>query len=224
MHPQGLGKQNRWIVLLFCAYAFASVVVLVATREFIHVAMVWNLLLAILPFAFSQLLIGAFEKSRKIASVALGLMWLLLFPNAPYLMTDFIHISGTAYWSRAGEYGAVFYSRDILAWVKLVHIGFGVLFGTLIGLLSLYHLHVKLSKLKGQFIANTALVLVCALSGFGIFLGRFLRLNSWDILRPFELLSRAVTSINAFSVSFSVLFAVYILASYCIFWVVHHRN
>ena len=62
--------------------------------------LVWNLFLAWIPFVFA---LGAYllaRGRRGPAVVLLGVLWLLFFPNAPYMLTDFIHLddspSGTA--------------------------------------------------------------------------------------------------------------------------------
>ena len=55
--------------------------------------LVWNLFLAWVPFLFA---LGAYAVARRgggPAVVVLGILWLLFFPNAPYLITDFIHLS-----------------------------------------------------------------------------------------------------------------------------------
>ncbi len=213
------------LILLCClAYFFMSICVFGATFDFIHIMMAWNLFLAFLPLLFAKLSEKNFKKFKKLKVTAFRLLWLFFFPNALYLITDFIHINKIKFYSKENSYAPFFYSSDIIAWIKLVHIGLGVFLGTLIGLLSLYIIHQSLLRRKSKTAANIIMVIICLLSGYAIYIGRFLRLNSWDILRPLSLLSKLINNITPFSIKFSLLFAGYILAAYFIFYVFFHNK
>jgi len=54
-------------------------------------------------------------------------------------------------------------------------------------------------------------------SGYAVYLGRFLRLNSWDVLRPMLLLQRALLYTDGFALWFSASFGAYIFCTYCVF-------
>lgn len=215
-------KQTKGIVLCSFLYLLASGPVFLLTWNFVHIVMVWNLFLALLPLVFAKLLQINEKNPKKVKTVIFAFLWLFFFPNAPYLLTDFIHISTIKYYSMADLYSPIIYSTDIVPWIKLVHIGFGALLGTLSGLFSLYIIHRLLIKARGKTLANLIIVMASILSGYGIYIGRFLRFNSWDILRPFSLLSELARSFTPFTLSFSLLFAIYILASYCAFYVFYH--
>lgn len=215
--------QTKRIILCVVVYALASIPVFLLTANFLHLMLVWNVFLATLPCIFAQLL-PAVHRTSKVGAVILSLLWLFFFPNALYIVTDFIHISGTEFYWREGPYSPVTYATDIVAWTKLVHIGIGVFLGALAGLLSLYKIHQLLRQKKGKIISIIAVALVCLLSGYAIYIGRFLRFNSWDILRPFSLLSELASHTDSFALSFSWLFAKYILAVYGIFYAVYHQR
>jgi uncharacterized membrane protein len=132
--------------------------------------LVWNLVLAWIPFVLA---LGAFASARREtgwATIALGVLWLLFFPNAPYLLTDFIHLqeSGTTpLW-----YDALMLAS--FAWTGLL-LGFG----------SLYLMQIVWQRAVGPVWAWLGVIGALALASFGVYLGRFLRFNSWDALvRP----------------------------------------
>jgi uncharacterized membrane protein len=98
---------------------------------------------------------------------AAGAAWLLFFPNAPYLFTDLTHLKPTG---------------DHRFWVDMVIILLFAWPAFLVGCLSLRLLH---SEVAGRFggLAGWGFALgACGLAGVGVYIGRFLRWNSWDIL------------------------------------------
>jgi len=127
----------------------------------------WNLFLAALPWLISMFVVTQFIKKRaKVFSVILLFLWFLLLPNAFYIITDLIYLRD---------------HRQYLFWydlfMMLIFSWTGFLFGyfSIENIENLYAL--KLSKLKSIFI-TIALLFICA---FGVYLGRDLHWNSWDI-------------------------------------------
>ena len=88
-----LWKQNFWLLAALGAYALVSLYVYERSGIFIHRAIVWNVFLALLPYLFMTLFFAAQQRRHHLGMLAAFLCWLLLFPNVPYLITDFIHIS-----------------------------------------------------------------------------------------------------------------------------------
>ena len=128
--------------------------------------LVWNLFLAWVPLAFA---VAAYARSRRGVdplTVALLVPWLLFFPNAPYLLTDFIHLEeGPApLW-----YDALMLSA--FAWT-----------GLLLGFASLYLVQLILRRAFGAAVAWVGVFGALALGSIGVYVGRFIRLNSWDVL------------------------------------------
>ena len=129
----------------------------------------WNLFLAIIPWLISS----GIKNSRHASWLwVLALpAWVLFFPNAPYIITDLFHLR-----------------RHPGMWFDLVLILSFAWTGLLAGLLSLRHIEeslvLRLGKTRAVLISS-AFLFLCA---FGIYLGRFERWNSWDILHhPFSL-------------------------------------
>lgn len=130
----------------------------------------WNLLLAMVPLVFSSAALAlASIGMRRLALLAL-VPWLLFLPNAPYILTDLLHLKARA---------------PIPLWYDMVMILAFALTGLLLGYFSLMQAErVLLRSFKRPvvFLINGAVLFLC---GFGIYLGRFLRWNSWEIVtRP----------------------------------------
>lgn len=144
-----------------------------------------NLALAWLPvlFAMAALLSHRVHLGRPV-TLAFGVLWLLFFPNAPYLVTDVIHLGNS--WASA----PIWFDTTMF-------VVFGVT-GLLLGYASLYIVHAVITECLGSRLSW--LIVVCAfpLSSVGIYLGRVLRLNSWDIfLRPQALLEVLQSRLDA---------------------------
>ncbi len=174
--------------------------------------LLWNLFLAAVPYALSLFFESAVRKTPAILpqAIVIFFLWFFFFPNAPYIATDFIHLP----W----EYVATLrFAYDF------VLIGMFAFSGLLFGLASLFRVHRALRKVLGKFRADMMVVLVLSLSGIGMYLGRFLRWNSWDMfLNPAEVLRDTFSHYGdpvwfARAVFLSMLFSVFTAISYTIF-------
>jgi uncharacterized membrane protein len=168
-------RDRRTLTILALVAASA---LCVATVEFrIHETgdgyyrfLVWNLILAWVPFALA---LAAYDRARRRIDgvvVALAVLWLLFFPNAPYVLTDFVHL-------RRDAPAPVWYDALMLsafAWTAL-----------LLGFASLYLMQSVARRVVGLAWSWVGVAAVLALASFGVYLGRFVRFNSWDALvRP----------------------------------------
>lgn len=194
-----------WV--LFATILIITRVVLFGSYTYLY--LLWNLFLAFLPFMISSVLLahhrsGAFSTTMMITG---GILWLLVFPNAPYVVTDLIHIGTT------GKSVTLLYDS-----IMLFVTGWS---GLLFGLYSLSHieeiLHSRVTRIRT---VELVLMLICLASGFGMYLGRFLRFNSWDIVAdPLTLVSSLggrlfVSDARAHVVGYTLLFSIFIYVSY----------
>lgn len=128
----------------------------------------WNLFLAVLPYIISTFFLLYYKKINSLLLYAIILTsWLLLFPNAPYIVTDFFHLEprpGIPYWY---DLGMIF----SFAWN-----------GLLLGFISLYDIQTALARRFSAFKGWAFAILSLVLGSFGIYLGRYERFNSWDVL------------------------------------------
>lgn len=128
--------------------------------------LVWNLVLAFIPWLISAIL---HVRRFAVRSVQLFLMllWLLFFPNAPYILTDIIHLG-------KGKSFLLYYDLIIL-----LAYSFTGLFYAFVSLHLIESILARDFHIKRPFIISVFELYLCA---FGIYLGRFLRWNSWDIV------------------------------------------
>ena len=124
--------------------------------------LIWNLFLAWVPFLLALVIYDGRRRGMgAVGLTTLGTLWLLFFPNAPYILTDFIHLE-----------------RDPLSplWFDGLTIAAFAATGLLLGLGSLYLVQSAVRRELGWLVVGGALML----GSVGIYLGRFVRLNSWD--------------------------------------------
>ena len=133
-------------------------------------ALLWNLFLAALPLLWSSAFQSAVARRRWIWASIAFVLWILFFPNAPYLLTDLIHLNHNPF---------------IPQWYSLAMLLSCAATGTLIGYVSLMDVHAAIERRFGLYAGWLLALGSLLLCGFGIYLGRFLRWNSWDALtRP----------------------------------------
>jgi uncharacterized membrane protein len=140
--------------------------------------LVWNLFLAWLPAlgAFAAYNLNHWPtRFRWLPIIGLSLLWLLFLPNAPYLITDIIHLKQ---------------SHGAPLWYDLITLVAFAWTGSFLGLVSLFLMQMLVRRTVGNMASWIFAGAVLALNGFGIYFGRFLRWNSWDVFfRPGSLLN-----------------------------------
>ena len=171
-------------LMLSIAFALALLVFRIQlTHTYFYLFLVWNLFLAGIPYVISQALRhGRWLQNSKLLGIGCFLIWLLVLPNSPYIITDLVHLHDQA---------------SNLRWFDLFLVFVFALNGLVFGLLSLLDMYGILAERYDRTVASYALFKICLLSGFGIYLGRFLRFNSWDIVtKPVTLFHRALFSMK----------------------------
>lgn len=166
----------------------------------------WNLLLAWIPYLISRYGFQK-EQGKNTKNIIFFIIWILFLPNAPYLITDFIHLN------IKGPY----------RWLEIVIFSSYGLSGLLLFQLSILHFKniflSKYSKITRQFI----IVFLSGICAYGIYLGRILRCNSWEIVSdPIGLAHSIFNSIfhnpnlfNAFYIN--VIFTLFLYISIIVF-------
>jgi len=151
---------------------------LIAVRIFytgskLYLFLVWNIFLAWIPFAVSNL----FGKLSDKTTWEQGLIfccWLVFFPNGLYIVTDLIHLE---------------IESSVPKWFDAVLLFSASVAGLMMAFISLYRAEVYLMTTRLSKFRSPLIFLILFLGSFGVYLGRFLRWNSWDIVsNPFQLL------------------------------------
>jgi uncharacterized membrane protein len=133
------------------------------TKELTYSFYVWNTFLAILPLLFSRSLIRM-SKCNFMAILLLA-CWLAFFPNAPYLITDMFHYME---------------KPPVPKWFDLLLVTSAAWNGLLLGIVSLMQVEQFLSRHLRENWVKFFVIVSFMLCGYGVYIGRYLRFNSWD--------------------------------------------
>lgn len=144
------------LILVRCIY----------TRTVGFMFLPWNLLLASVPMLFAWLAVQAQRKGSYLIWVYAA-VWLLFLPNAPYLVTDLIHLG---------------YSKDAPILLDATILFSCALCGLAMGFVSLRWMQGLVAQRWGAAVSKGFVLVALSLAGFGIYLGRYLRWNSWDVI------------------------------------------
>ncbi|XDD51288.1 DUF1361 domain-containing protein [Leptospira sp. WS92.C1] len=136
----------------------------------------WNLILALIPVLIAYFLLFYYKirkRSIDFIFIFLILVWLVFFPNSPYIVSDFIHLKP---------------KPGIPLWFDILLIFSFAWNGLFSGYLSLRIIHNVLDDKFNELISWIFILAVAPLAALGVYIGRFYRWNSWDIItNPFAL-------------------------------------
>jgi uncharacterized membrane protein len=164
---------ERLVVLAGLGVASALCLGLELVREHRYGAydfrfLIWNLILAWIPLLLALLVYDRYRRGRSVLVLAPALvLWLLFLPNAPYIVTDFVHLSA---------------SSPAPLWLDGVEVSAFAWTGMLLGFVSLYLVHAVARHRLGAVPSWIGVLGVLGLVGVGVYLGRVKRWNSWDLL------------------------------------------
>lgn len=134
----------------------------------------WNLLLAWIPMFFA---LKFHQSNGSYLTKLYFLCWLIFFPNAPYIITDLLHLKPR---------------NDFPFWFDSILFYSYALTGVMLGITSALIVFRRAQNVMSRITSNILIGAVMILSGYGIYIGRYLRFNSWNVLDcPFEILSDA---------------------------------
>jgi uncharacterized membrane protein len=136
-----------------------------------HTGLIWNLFLAWIPFILAYFAHAiSWKRSWVYMAVAvIAFLWLIFFPNAPYMLTDLQDLART--------------NRGAPLWYDVIIVGWCSWTGMMLGVISLYLMQDIITRTFGRKTGWVFVFVISGLSSFGIYIGRFVRLNSWDILQ-----------------------------------------
>jgi uncharacterized membrane protein len=208
-------SRRRLAILAALGGLSLLVVAMVAVRErytgsVSYSNLVWNLFLAWIPLGLAVYAHDGYLKGLgRLRLWAAGVLWLLFFPNALYIVTDFK-------WLREWAAAPIWYDIVLLsaaAWC-----------GLLLGFASLYLMQGVVRSAAGPVRAWAFALAALGLGAFGVYLGRFQRWNSWDVFtRPGHLAQSLLTGLahpqdHPRALAVMVLFTAFLAMSYLVFY------
>lgn len=206
-----LREKNRLYILLVFSLTTALCITLVAfrvryTAKVTFVFLVWNIVLALIPYLISTILTLYHDRFKSSWWLAAPFaVWLCFFPNAPYILTDLFHLKTRP---------------DAPLWYDLALILFFAWNGLMLGYASLLDMQAILTSRFNAWMGWVVAITSLILAGFGIYLGRYLRWNSWDVVSsPDNLVDDIVSRIvnpmaHPQTYGVTILFSVFLVCGY----------
>jgi uncharacterized membrane protein len=207
---------RRRVAILASLVGLSALVVAMAAVRVVYTGtdyysnLVWNLFLAWIPFGLAVYAYDGYRKGMgRLQLWAAAGLWLLFFPNALYIVTDFK-------WLRDWAGAPIWY--DILL-VSAAAWG-----GLLLGFTSLYLMQRIVGRAFGAVQAWAFALATLALGSFGVYLGRFERWNSWDVFTRPRLIVQDILPHLAHpqdhprALAVMVLFTAFLAMSYLVFY------
>ncbi len=173
--------------------------------------LVWNLFLAWIPLLLAEAIYWIADRGGSHARLILlpaALVWLLFFPNAPYIVTDLVHLG--------------FFHDNVPDWFDAMLIAWYAWTGLLLGIVSLRLMQEIVARARGSKAGWVFVVIVTGAGSVGIYVGRFLRWNSWNLFQaPFSLADTGWDRVNRpdaaeLMLGFAILFALLFLFVYAV--------
>lgn len=161
-------KTNSFLFLSLLFSVSLLLIRIKVTHSFFYTFLIWNLFLAAVPLLITIGINATHTiKNSRFLLFIFFIIWLLFLPNSPYIITDFLHFK---------------LQTKMTHWFDVLMLTSFAFNGLILGLISM----VQMQKLISNFIPSKktwiVMLTICLLCGFGIYLGRFLRYNSWDII------------------------------------------
>ena len=136
---------------------------------------IWNLFLAWIPYLIGIYLpIAYYKMKNKFFVYLLLIIWFLFWPNSPYIITDLLHLKQ---------------KKTMPLWYDLGLILSFAWAGLILGYISLIEIQNLVRKRMGRMASWIFASFMLLLGALGIYIGRYGRLNSWDVLNPDKLYS-----------------------------------
>jgi uncharacterized membrane protein len=199
--------KNKFNLWLFSCFAFIAAMLVV---RFIHTGsikftfLIWNIFLAYIPYVISTYFTDTLQQKKWIQIIVFA-SWLLFFPNALYIVTDIIHLNDIP---------------NIPVWFDAVLLFSASFVGLALAFVSLINVENFLLQFYTPKLVQRYVALLLFFGAFGVYLGRFKRWNSWDIItNPISLFVDVVSRfINPFAHLYSWGIVLFLTVLYGVCW------
>ena len=162
-----LSSFNRLLVVFFVFIGMLITFRILYTGSLVHLFICWNIFLAWIPYMLSNFFAEVKQKA-KWKQLFLFASWLLFFPNALYIVTDLIHIDD---------------NNDIPVWYDAVLLFASSFIGIMMAFVSLQKVEFFLKCVFSKRVVAALVPFILFVASFGVYLGRFERWNSWDVIK-----------------------------------------
>lgn len=197
---------HEWLLLSCCFSCVLLTGRVLATGTLTYLFLPWNLFLAFVPYFITGWMMRNVSLiENKFRFTGLLLTWLLFIPNSFYIITDLYHLT---------------HIDTAPKWFDVLMIFSFAWNGLLCGIISLRRVELFISMQSGKKISVLVILAVMWLCAFGIYIGRYLRYNSWDVLTdPFSLAGEILDMIihpmtNAYAWGMTMVYGVFMTFVY----------
>ncbi|WP_315793474.1 DUF1361 domain-containing protein [Paenibacillus sp. BIC5C1] len=175
-------KMSSVLIVATIGCLLVAVYLRTKTNTNMYQFLTWDIFLAWVPFIISSTISYVSHKKLSSTSIALiGVMcvcWLFFLPNSAYLFTEILH--AFRYFDPQGE---TKFWVNIDFWYSLTLTFVVAILGLFLSICSIHQIHQLLNKRLNQFSGMVVVGVVLLLSSLGVYIGRFNRWNSWDLLK-----------------------------------------
>ncbi len=195
-----------WLLLSSGFSCLLLLIRMIVTGTIEYIFLPWNLFLAFVPYWITQWMtnnVSLIESKWKL--LMMSVVWLLFIPNSFYIITDLFHLV---------------HVDTAPKWFDLLLIFSFAWNGIIAGVLSLRRIEQIVAVIKGKQFAVVLVFGVMWLCAFGIYIGRFLRFNSWDVITaPFSLATEIIGMIinpfqNAYAWGMTICYSIFMALLY----------
>ncbi len=183
MRSVSLFNRILFIFIVFIAVLITARIAYSGSIRFIFIG--WNIFLAWIPYALSNYFV-VYAKKEKWKQLFLFASWLLFFPNALYIVTDLIHLEE---------------STNVPVWYDAILLFASSFIGLIMAFVSLLKVEHFLNGIFSKKMISVIIPTILFIGSFGVFLGRFQRWNSWDVLHnplalTMDILKRCISPVD----------------------------
>ena len=188
--------------------------VLIFTRniwsgDFVYLFLVWNLFLAGIPLMISHWLQKRPE-TKAVLRYSMLFLWIIFLPNASYIITDLKHL---------------YLKPPVPFWYDTILLFLSAVNGLLMGLMSIAQIEDLLFRVNSRYTKIIVRLVVFPAIGAGVYMGRYLRFNSWDIfISPNAIVSQLVNAKHLSMAVFTITFGLLNYALYKIYLTTFHSR
>ena len=171
------------------------------THDLYYVFLLWNLFLAAVPLIISNRIYRR-HRDYGIGIFVLLFLWLLFLPNAPYIITDLVHL---------------YHRPPVPYWFDMCLVLLSAFNGLVFGFISIHQIEKIIGMYKLERYRNVIRILIFMAMSYGVYLGRYLRFNSWDVfIEPVTVAKGAFNAVNMNTAAFVLTFTflTYVLYSF----------